>query len=450
MPLTPVSGVANSCIAICYASEFLRLLMTEDGVIRQSLFNDNVRDYQGSNNVNREIEETVQKEPDKFSLLNNGVTVVCDEFVPSNRRITIKNPQIVNGCQTSHVLFNAATSSSDIKKILLQVKIIATEDLEIINDIVRGTNRQNTVLEEAFESTRKFHKDLEEFFNVMVVPSRGRIYYERRSRQYQYDPRIKQTEKVNLRILTQYFVGMFLNLPHMSHRHEAKLLQEFESKIYLDTQSKLPYFTTAVTFITLEALLRMGRIEWRSYYSFRPHLMMLFRQIIAGDAPSINTEKAIDEHSTKLLKVLEDRKQIEEVLIRCASVFSECRSQWIGPMMKSASGMKDVPEFTSLLLSKAREEAAGTDVDDTLHVRVAPVNKEVDDKLRGRVAKVIIDRYGRNCGFIERTRWENIFFHGNANRSLDFLELQGALVSYRVVKDPRDGRDVAVDVQRES
>ena len=57
MPLTPSPGVDNSCIALCYASEFLKLLTTDEGVIRKSLFDDNVRDYQGSNSVNDEIRE---------------------------------------------------------------------------------------------------------------------------------------------------------------------------------------------------------------------------------------------------------------------------------------------------------------------------------------------------------------------------------------------------------
>jgi hypothetical protein len=34
--LTEVDGVQNSCIAVCYANEFCKLLMTEEGVIRKS------------------------------------------------------------------------------------------------------------------------------------------------------------------------------------------------------------------------------------------------------------------------------------------------------------------------------------------------------------------------------------------------------------------------------
>ncbi|MBF8280168.1 MAG: hypothetical protein HW385_1600, partial [candidate division NC10 bacterium] len=101
MPLTAVEGVDNSCIALCYAPAYLSLLTNEDGMIRKALFDDNVRDFQGDNSVNLEISKTIETEPRKFGLLNNGITVVCDEFTHSNRRITVRNPQVVNGCQTS-------------------------------------------------------------------------------------------------------------------------------------------------------------------------------------------------------------------------------------------------------------------------------------------------------------------------------------------------------------
>ena len=55
---------------------------------------------------------------------------------------------------------------------------------------------------------------------------------------------------------------MFLNQPHMSVRHESKLLKEIEGKIYEDGQSMLPYFTTAAAFCQLETFFRCGKLDW--------------------------------------------------------------------------------------------------------------------------------------------------------------------------------------------
>ena len=227
MPMTDVDKVHNSCIALCYAHQFIEILKTDEGLIRGTIFNDNVRDYQGINKVNEEIVKTIEGTPEIFGFLNNGITIVCSGFKQINRRIELTNPQIVNGCQTSSVLYHASEDGRDVSKVPLHVKIIETSDKEIVNDIVRGTNRQNIVPDEAFETTREFHKKLEEFFGS-VMPHYGRVFYERRSRQYQDDSRIKQIEKINLSILTKYFVSVFLSHPHKSHRHASKLIYDYQ------------------------------------------------------------------------------------------------------------------------------------------------------------------------------------------------------------------------------
>ena len=99
--------------------------------------------------------------------------------------------------------------------------------------------------------------------------------------------------------------------------------------------------------------------------------------------------------------------------------------------------MKDVPEFTELLLSRAQ---VGTDT-------VSPT-VEPDDKLRGRVCNVIIDRNGEYAGFVRRYSAENLFLHVRQNPTVDFTNLNGSLVSYRVKKG-FDGREWGIDVHRE-
>ena len=126
------------------------------------------------------------------------------------------------------------------------VKVIATRSLEITNSIVKGTNRQNIVYDEVFEITRQFHKDLEYLFNALAVESGVRLFYERRSKQYINNPTIKPFEKVNLRGIIQSFVSIFLSEPFKGHRHESKLLQEYRNKIFIDTQSKYPYYMAAL------------------------------------------------------------------------------------------------------------------------------------------------------------------------------------------------------------
>ncbi|HEY8688652.1 MAG TPA: AIPR family protein, partial [Chitinophagaceae bacterium] len=399
MELTKVDGVENSCIALCTGEEFAKMLTTDEGVIRKSLFDNNVRDFQGENSVNSEILATIKDEPSKFILLNNGITVVCDEFTTKNRRLKITNPQIVNGCQTSHVLYTARKKGVDISKVPLSVKFISTKDQEISNDIVRGTNRQNIVMDEAFEGTKKFHKDLEQFFNHINSEFPEKIYYERRAKQYSHNPAIKQVQKINLRILTQFFSAMFLNKPHLSHRHESILLREQANILFQESQSKLPYFTACYAFYKLEQLFREGKFH-PDLKAYKAHLLMMFRESIGGKCPNINFEKPIDDYSQKVIAVLKNEQATQKQFDEIAILFKKTMGVWINQMGKSRFAIKDVPEFTFLLLNETQRKFSA---------KPEGLSNDEDFIYKGVVMRTLLDRFGNSCGFIRRSP-DNIFF----------------------------------------
>lgn len=436
MELTKVDGVENSCIALCTGEEFAKMLTTDEGVIRKSLFDDNVRDFQGENSVNSEILATIKDEPSKFILLNNGITVVCEEFTTKNRRLKITNPQIVNGCQTSHVLYIARKKGIDISQVPLSVKFISTKDQEISNDIVRGTNRQNIVMDEAFEATKKFHKDLEEFFNHINSEFPEKIYYERRAKQYSHNPTIKQVQKINLRILTQFFSAMYLNKPHLSHRHESVLLREQANILFQESQSKLPYFTACYAFYKLEQLFREVKFH-PDLKAYKAHLLMMFRESIVGKCPNINFEKPIDDYSQKIVAVLKNDQATKKQFDDVANLFKKTMSLWIDQMGKSRFAIKDVPEFTLLLLNETQKNFSA---------KPEGLSNDEDFIYKGVVMRTLLDRFGNSCGFIKRSP-DNIFFHSQQNKKLNFSQLDGKLVSYKVAITPKDNRPLAIEVE---
>jgi len=144
----------------CDASELLKIITKEDGMLRRSLFNDNVRDYLGHNPVNTEIERQIIEDPEIFLLCNNGITIVCNDFDQvRDKLVKIENPQIVNGCQTCNAIFNQK-DHPNVKKVQLLIRVISTDNLLLSNQIVRGNNKQNQVLDEAFEATLRWSPSL--------------------------------------------------------------------------------------------------------------------------------------------------------------------------------------------------------------------------------------------------------------------------------------------------
>jgi hypothetical protein len=437
MPLTSVDLVDNSCILLCYASELKKILTTPDGLIRKSLFNDNVRDYQGDNGINTEISSTIQKEPQKFALLNNGITIVCEKYTPSNRQITLRNPQIVNGCQTSHVIFHNAENNETLTKVPIVIKLISTKDSEITNQIVRGTNRQNIVYDEAFEATKKFHKDLEDFINALS-PEYERFYYERRSKQYDHNPSISHFQKLNLRIILQSFIGMFVNEPHISHRHESKLLELYSNLVFQDYQSKLPYFTSALAFYKLEKLFRANEIERKSFYAFRTHLLMIFREITGGNRPNINSEKIVNEHCQMILSYLKDEDKCRKKFVEASEIFEQTRQHWIKDLKRDQFRIKDNKDFTDLLLTGIRKSTT----------IITDLVEDENFRYKGPIVKIFKDRFGTYCGFIGRNP-NDIFFHSSSAKGIDLFGKVGHLATYKVSTNPKNGQLIAVDIEVE-
>jgi hypothetical protein len=116
------------------------------------LFEENVRVYLGEqNDINRRIFDTaVSKDASLFWYYNNGITIVCDRFSYQpgfkNTPLKLKNPQIVNGGQTSHALFQASKSEFNaVDKVRLLVRIIETQDTTIYAKVAEATNSQTPI-----------------------------------------------------------------------------------------------------------------------------------------------------------------------------------------------------------------------------------------------------------------------------------------------------------------
>jgi AIPR protein len=131
-----VQGVQEAYLGLLPATEFLKLIVSDTGEIISSLFYDNVRHWQELNSVNTEINQTVSNDTTKvlFPLLNNGVTIVARRVQPTGNKFMVEDYQIVNGCQTSFVLYlNRERLDSSV---MVPLRLIATQDETIKNAII--------------------------------------------------------------------------------------------------------------------------------------------------------------------------------------------------------------------------------------------------------------------------------------------------------------------------
>lgn len=154
--------------------------ITDSGKLRRYLFDSNVRDFMGLNQVNQDIKKTLlnNNSPD-FWWLNNGITILATGASIIGKSIQIQDIQIVNGLQTSESIFRYFDEGGqDEKKRSVLVKVIVSNINESRDAIIRATNNQTFVELSALHATDKIQRDIEEILKT------NEYYFERRTNFY--------------------------------------------------------------------------------------------------------------------------------------------------------------------------------------------------------------------------------------------------------------------------
>ena len=177
---SPIGTDAGSYLCLVYLSKYFEFV-SDSGSLARSIFESNVRDYQGSVIVNTGIRKTLENaNSENFWYLNNGVTIITPKAVLAGKQLTIEDPQIVNGLQTSHEIYQHFSQlddpTGDERSVL--VRIICEEDEEARDRIIRATNSQTSIPPASLRSSDEIHRNIEDF-----LKSNG-FYYDRKKNYY--------------------------------------------------------------------------------------------------------------------------------------------------------------------------------------------------------------------------------------------------------------------------
>lgn len=306
-----IEGVTQAYLGMVRCKDFVSILRDSDGRMLTNIFEDNVRDFQGYNSVNSEIKATIEKTEDqnRFALLNNGITIMAKSIKVTGDMIQLFDYQIVNGCQTSYVLFDNAERLTENSYIVL--KIIEVSDEKISDRIIFTTNRQTEVKAEAFTSTKPFHKRLQDFYDAVEAPYR--LFYERRSKQYDLDDSIAKSRIVTLASQTAAYIAIFLNEPHSTHRYYGELLQAYENKLFLETDSCETYYIAAYLLYYLDMEFKLGKIP-KEYKRYKYHLACAIKALEVGSHVIFGQWKKQKKEFDKLYALIKDEERLSRKL----------------------------------------------------------------------------------------------------------------------------------------
>lgn len=225
-------GFAKGLIGTVRGDEIVRLITDTNfpQEVDDSLFEDNIRLYLGEDNdINRKILMTaLSAENSHFWYLNNGITIVCDrmEYQPrsANPKVKMLNPQIVNGGQTSHALFEAARSDiGRIYDVKLLVRVIETGDRSFTNRIAEATNSQTPIRSRDIRSNDSIQVRIE---NALIGHG---YFYERKNDQHIEQPAESRIDAVKL---GQIILAYVLREPDRAKTSSNKIFGEYYGWVF--------------------------------------------------------------------------------------------------------------------------------------------------------------------------------------------------------------------------
>lgn len=315
--LPDMPDVTEAYIGLLPGSEFLSLLKDESGNLNKSIFYDNVRDWQDYNIVNSEIKNSLASASHKarFALMNNGVTIIAKTLRATGNRFHIEDYQIVNGCQTSHVLYDQRDNVDG--TVMVPLRLIATQNDDVIASIVKATNRQTEVKEEQLLALNDFQKKLEAFFSSF--DEARRLHYERRSCQYNTVPGIEKTRIVTRQNLIRAYASIILEEPHRTTRNYRALLEKVGKDIFASNHRMEPYYLAAYSLYRLGYLFRSGIVDAK-YKPARYHLIMAARLLASGKSIPIPNSREMGRFCDDLVAKFNDADTAQTLFSRAVVV----------------------------------------------------------------------------------------------------------------------------------
>lgn len=225
-------------IVLADLNQYFNFITNESKKLIKHIFEANVRDYQGKTTVNKEIAETLEKMnfEEDFWWLNNGITMLANKIDQKSTKVfEIKNPEIVNGLQTSTEIYHYFTSKEEsaeedeTRRVL--IRIIVPNNDALRDNIILATNSQTTIPKAILRGTDSIHREIESYLKTKD------LFYDRRKNFYKNEGKPKE-KIISIPFLAQCLISILLKKPNYARARPSTLLNEEDTYKYLYINNK--------------------------------------------------------------------------------------------------------------------------------------------------------------------------------------------------------------------
>jgi len=155
----------------------------------EQVFARNIRHGLGDKvHVNRAIGKTLEKEPQRFWFLNNGLTITCESVGINGDEMSMTGAQIINGQQTTRTIsevMRRLSSSHPAYDARVAVRVISFEQVSsqveadrLVAQVVEATNFQNAISKADLRSN-----DVRQIELARELQARGYLFIRKRGKQ---------------------------------------------------------------------------------------------------------------------------------------------------------------------------------------------------------------------------------------------------------------------------
>ena len=346
MPVDADTEVTQARYGVVAAADLVDAL-SKDGRLRPEFFSENIREYQADASVNADMRETLRDDVRRrrFAVLNNGITIVARSLGASTGRdLVMRDFQVVNGCQTCHVL---AEERDRLDGVEVKVQVLECDDDDIVNEIVTSTNRQTQIPKVYFTNRKRLVKRLEVYYRHELEKGRP-LHFRRKPGKGGNNLR---SGVIELNAQLRAHVAMFGRLaPSKAHRD---LDDRFDT--LFKHASEEEFYTAAAALYRWDWLVNTGRAAPR----FRP----LGYQAIAvvgvwnGVRPLRGREKDKARRLAEIQRIVWSDAQWERCSYDIQALLDEALAAVGSPDAKNAGGSTTFGE-TVVELAERRSRGA--------------------------------------------------------------------------------------------
>lgn len=209
----------------------------------------NLRYHIDGGKIDKEIRETIEKNPASFWLKNNGITIICDDFRIDGREVHLKNFSIVNGGQTTYVLHRSKSLDANHDfwlscKIIKTVGITEREKNAFSLEIAKAANAQKPIKDADLKANAPEQRSFAQAMRTVVV------FYQTKRGETIKEPFIRPYCHTKLLDVGKLCLAAIFQLPCKSRSKPSSIyLPEYYEPIFNGNQAQIAQICKELLYI---------------------------------------------------------------------------------------------------------------------------------------------------------------------------------------------------------